>query len=93
MSHNANPPSMDCEAVVRALWDYLDGRCEPDRHGLIDEHLELCESCRSHAEFERALLDKLAESGRGKPDPEELHRRVERAIREAAARGEGGGEG
>ena len=30
---------LDCAAVVRALWEYLDGRASPELIGDIDEHL------------------------------------------------------
>lgn len=81
---------MDCEEVVRALWDYLDGRCTEQRRTLIEEHLALCASCRSHAEFERKLMAKLAETGRSGPDDTALRARILEALREAAANGEGG---
>lgn len=74
---------LDCEAVVRALWLYLDGRCQPERQALIEEHLELCASCRSHAEFERRLLGSLAEMGRCEGDTDALRARVVCALREA----------
>ena len=72
---------MNCEEVVRAMWDHLDGRCEPQRHALIEEHLALCEGCRSHAEFERKLIAKLAETGALGADPADLRARVLAALR------------
>ena len=43
----AFPP--DCEAVVRALWDYLDGAVgEEDKHS-IEEHLAACQRCCGEA--------------------------------------------
>ena len=90
MTHASRGSTMDCEEVVRALWDYLDGRCPAQRRALIEEHLALCASCRSHAEFERKLMAKLAETGRSGPDEAALRTRILKALREAAGGGERG---
>lgn len=55
------PPMLDCNAVMRQLWDFLDEELTPDRMDAIREHLALCRPCQSHMDFERAFLDALAE--------------------------------
>jgi anti-sigma factor (TIGR02949 family) len=49
----------DCEAVVRALWDYLDRELDEADIAAIDAHLGKCEHCRAHAVFERQLIDEI----------------------------------
>ena len=66
---NTDIEAIDCQAVVRALWDYLDGRLPAAEMERIAGHLQGCLGCRSHAEFERTLLDQI---GRTRREPEAL---------------------
>ncbi len=52
-------PMLDCEAVMKQLWDYLDGELTPDRLKVIEAHVQLCQACTPHVEFERAFLEAL----------------------------------
>jgi anti-sigma factor (TIGR02949 family) len=75
------PP--DCEKVVRALWDYLDGTLGEPEVAEIDAHMAACEYCRAHAEFERRLIDEIRVIRRQHNDPAELRSRIQAAIRSA----------
>ena len=75
------PPMLDCEAVMRQLWDFLDEELTPARMGAILEHLALCEPCQSHMDFERAFLAARAEARRSTPIPSSLKDRVMAALR------------
>lgn len=77
------PP--DCEAVVRALWDYLDRELEEPDMAAIDAHLAECEYCRAHAAFERQLIDEIRALRQRHDRPAELRVRVLAAIRRARA--------
>jgi mycothiol system anti-sigma-R factor len=55
-------PMLDCESVMRQLWDYLDGELSSDRMAAIRAHLELCKRCYPQYEFERSFLDAIAAS-------------------------------
>ena len=46
-----------CREIVRQLWPYLDGVLPDEWQERIVEHLEQCDACRSHYDFERAFLD------------------------------------
>lgn len=46
----------ECEHIVRQLWPYLDGALPELWRERVVAHLELCESCRSHFDFEREFL-------------------------------------
>lgn len=66
----------DCEAVVRALWDYLDRELDEADIAAIDAHLGECEHCRAHAVFERQLIDEIRELRTRHEEPDTLRRQV-----------------
>ena len=74
---------LDCEAVVRELWAYLDGEVKPEREALLADHLSRCASCRGHEAFERRLLGELARVRRTHSDPDGLRARVLSVLRTA----------
>lgn len=75
------PPPLDCEAVMRQLWDYLDEELTPDRMHAIRGHLALCQPCTSHMDFESAFLKALADARRAEPASSALRARVLDALR------------
>ncbi len=77
----AMTPMLDCEAVMRQLWDYLDGELTSDRMSLIAGHLDLCKRCDPHYDFERSFLDAIAGSARAHSDPERLRATLLSALR------------
>ena len=50
---------IDCLTAVRHLWDYLDQELDEPRMLEIEHHLEICQDCLRHAEFDRRFLDAL----------------------------------
>lgn len=75
MSDTATP-TINCQKVVSMLWDYLDGRLPDSEMTAIADHLAGCLGCRSHAEFERALLDHIGGTRREPNDLAALESRV-----------------
>lgn len=71
---------LDCDTVMRQLWDYLDDELTPDRMEAIREHLKLCERCQPQAKFERAFLAALSRARREYSDPQALGNRVRSAL-------------
>lgn len=61
--------TMGCEEALRLLATYLDRELNPLEEMEMERHLELCRSCYSRVEFERALKARLAELGHLTPDP------------------------
>ena len=61
-------PMVDCEQVMRQLWDYLDWELTPDRMAAIRAHLELCKRCYPQYEFERSFLTAVAGTAREHSD-------------------------
>jgi anti-sigma factor (TIGR02949 family) len=74
---------LDCEAVVRALWDYLDRELGEADLAAIDAHMAVCESCRAHAEFERRLIDEIRAVRAQQDEPDVLRARVFAVLRRA----------
>jgi len=72
---------IDCEAVMRQLWDYLDGELTPSRADAIRAHLSACARCFPHVEFEEKFLAALASARRSVSDPDELRERVVASLR------------
>ena len=75
------PP--DCEVVIRALWAYLDDEVGDDDLAMIIEHIEQCEYCRAHAEFEKRLVEEIVGLRSRHSNLVELRARVLDALRQA----------
>ena len=77
----ANMPPLDCEAVVRELWDWLDDELPADRWTAIQDHLASCTGCSEHVAFARTFLTKVTTPPSSEPDVQALKYRVRMAIR------------
>ncbi len=75
-------PMLDCESVMRQLWDYLDGELTAERMAAIRAHIEMCKRCYPQYEFERSFLDALAARRRRHSDPERLRTKLISALQE-----------
>ena len=78
----ATAPMLDCDAVMRQLWDYLDGELTPERAEAIREHIAMCSRCHPHTEFERAFLVAVHRAQREHSRPETLRTQLLAALRE-----------
>lgn len=80
--HRAKAPMLDCGAVMRQLWDYLDGELTPERSEAIRQHVEKCSRCKPQTEFERTFLEAIARSRREHSRVEEMHTNLLTALHE-----------
>jgi anti-sigma factor (TIGR02949 family) len=71
---------LDCLAVVKELWDYLDGELMPERAAQIREHLATCTGCHSHVEFCRAFVSRVPEMPVSEAESDALRDRVMAAL-------------
>lgn len=71
---------LQCEEVLRVLFDYLDGELADADDHLVRAHLERCRSCFSRAEFERRLKSHVRELA-SEPAPPALENRIRGLIR------------
>jgi anti-sigma factor (TIGR02949 family) len=70
---------MRCEEVISHLLTYLDGEIDDAKRAQIDHHLEECRGCFSRAEFEKALRDRVRQTGDA-PPPASLQDRIKSLI-------------
>ena len=75
-----HPTTLDCEAVVRRLWAYLDGALDDAELRAVDAHLAACVHCPPHFAFERAFLSAIAAARVDHDDREALRARVIDAL-------------
>lgn len=73
-------PMLDCESVMRQLWDYLDGELTTDRKSVIRTHLELCKRCHPQYRFEQSFLDAVAASAPAHSNPDRLRAKLLAAL-------------
>ena len=76
---------VDCETVVRALWDYLDQELDETGMAVVDAHLAECDDCRAHAGFERQLIHSIRSLRAQHDEPDLLRRQVLEMLRRARA--------
>ncbi len=62
-------PVLDCEAVMRQLWDYLDGEPTAERMEAIRKHVAMRARCYPRYDFEREFLAALARLRREHSNP------------------------
>lgn len=72
---------LDCDAVMRQLWDYLDGELTPERESAVRAHLAMCNRCHPQHDFEAAFLRALSAARKAHSRPEALKARVVGALR------------
>ena len=79
----AAPPAgmPDCREAMAVLWDFLDGELSPEREAALRAHLDACQPCFKHHEFERAFLAALASARATRPAPASLRARVTETLR------------
>jgi anti-sigma factor (TIGR02949 family) len=68
--------SYTCEEAVARLHAYLDGALPVEEAEAVDRHLEVCEACLHHFEFDRKLLVAIREKARTSRAPEPLRRKI-----------------
>ena len=71
---------LDCHAVMRQLWAYLDGELTVDRVTAIEEHLAMCARCYPQYHFERSFLEQIARTRREHSDLGGLRTRLVQAL-------------
>lgn len=70
----------DCTLAMRQLWEFLDEELSEERMKAIRRHLECCQRCWPHYDFERAFLATVARVGANRGCPEQVRRQVLEAL-------------
>ena len=81
-SAHVSSSHVDCESVIRRLWDYLNGRLTAMTHDEVEAHLESCEQCPPHFTFASEMRKALAASPApvSSDDESRLRARVRNAL-------------
>ena len=66
---------IDCDEVMRQLFDFLDGEVEETVDHEIHHHIDECRSCFTRVEFERVLKERIRAS-KDQALPESLQDRI-----------------
>jgi len=74
-------PMIDCDAIARQLWDFLDHALPPERVAELEAHIAMCGHCGSHVAFERSFKEALRAAQREGTDATALGARVRAALR------------
>ena len=72
---------LDCDAVMRQFWDFLDGELSAERIAAIEAHVAMCQRCAPHIAFERSFKAALRAARRTNGDTSTLALRVRKALR------------
>jgi anti-sigma factor (TIGR02949 family) len=70
----------ECEAIVRRLWPFVDGKLPDSDRERVTRHLEQCADCLSHFDFARSFLDAVHAARPEAKDDEALRARVLAAL-------------
>ncbi len=71
---------LDCHAVMRQLWAFLDGELTTDRIAAIEEHIAKCARCYPQYHFERTFLEQIGRVRREHSDMSGLRTRLMHAL-------------
>jgi anti-sigma factor (TIGR02949 family) len=55
--------TIGCNEALKHLLEYLDQELEGTKSQEVKQHIDLCRSCFSRAEFEQRLKDRLRQAG------------------------------
>lgn len=78
---------LDCDAVMRQLWDYLDQQLTPQTMAAIHAHLGKCQHCQPEAQFRRAFEQAVSSARQEAGNTDALRARIRRALRDAEQSG------
>jgi anti-sigma factor (TIGR02949 family) len=81
---NATNIPDDCLAVLRHVWDYLDGRLTEDAAERLRTHLEKCPPCREYQLFQQSYLAAMARLKARQSAPWHVRAKVLAALAKAS---------
>ena len=84
--HRHEIDEVTCREFVELVTDYWEGALPEERMELVEEHLVMCDWCKTYLEQMQATVDALPEAAGREPVPEETERVLLSAFREWKAR-------
>ena len=80
--HSTMPAMIDCTTAAKALYDFIDGRMEPEALRSVQAHIDTCAACAPHFAFARRVLALLPASMPLTDAPHALRERIVASLRE-----------
>lgn len=75
-----------CREFVELVTDYWEGALPEERMALVEEHLVICDWCKTYLEQMETTVEALPGAGAREPVPEETERVLLDAFRDWKAR-------
>ena len=72
--------TIGCNEALKHLLEYLDQELEGTKSREVKQHIDLCRSCFSRAEFEQQLKNRLRETG-NESSGGEFEKRIKTLLR------------
>jgi anti-sigma factor (TIGR02949 family) len=72
---------VDCRGAMAKLHEYLKQELTPELAAEVQQHLERCRPCFSHARFEENYLAMVESCGRKQTCPDKLRAKIRAAIK------------
>jgi len=79
--HRHEVDEVTCREFVELVSDYWEGALSEERMELVEEHLVICDSCKTYLEQMELTVEALPETGGREPVPEETERVLLSAFR------------
>lgn len=76
---------MSCRDAVEQLWAYIDGELTAEQQQQVHDHLEACQQCYPHYDFQKAFRAFLRNCSREKVPPQLRRKIFLRLLAEEAA--------
>jgi predicted anti-sigma-YlaC factor YlaD len=84
--HRHEIDEVTCREFVELVTDYWEGALPEEQMELVEEHLVLCDWCKTYLEQMEATVEALPEAVDREPVPEETERVLLSAFRDWKAR-------
>jgi len=84
--HRHEVDEVTCREFVELVSAYWEGALSEERMELVEEHLVICDSCKTYLEQMELTVEALPEAGGREPVPEETERVLLSAFRNWKAR-------
>ena len=84
--HRHEVDEVTCREFVELVSAYWEGVLSEERMELVEEHLVICDSCKTYLEQMELTVEALPEAGGREPVPEETERVLLSAFRNWKAR-------
>lgn len=73
---------ISCEDALAHLWEFLDGELPPEDEAAVKKHLDVCNRCYPHYDFQRAYFEYVRRVRGREHAPPSLRRELFRKILE-----------